>query len=71
MLIQLERERLGAVQHHQFVSQHFHLPRPEVRIRGACRTLAHHAFHLQHELATHPLRLAEDIGTVRIEHHLQ
>jgi len=71
MLVQLERQRLGTVQHHQFVGEHFHLTRAEVRIRSAGRALAHHAFHLQHELATYPFGLTENFRTVGVEHHLQ
>ena len=71
VLVELERDRLRAVQHFDAAREQFDLARSEVRVGRARRPRPHRAGHLDHPLATEPLGLGEDLGRVRIEDDLQ
>ncbi len=71
VLVELERQRLGAVEHGQFAGQELDLARGEVSVGGALRPRPHHARDRQYVLAAHALGLGEHAGSVRIEHDLQ
>ncbi len=71
VLVELERQRLGLVQHGERAGQQLHLARGEVGVGGAGRPGPHQAAHLDDELAAQALGLAEQGLVVRIEHDLQ
>ena len=71
VFVELERQRLGAVQRHELARQQLHLARGEVRVRGACGALAHQSPDLDHELVAQLFGLAELGLVVGIEDHLQ
>ena len=70
VLVQRKGRRLGLVQHLQLLSQDFDLAGGQLGVLGAFRTPTHPAFDPQHEFAAHLLSGAEDLGKVRIVHHL-
>ncbi len=71
LLVELERQGLGAVQDLQLTRQKLHLPRGKVGIDGAGGPRAHAPRHPDHELVAQPLGLLEHLRQVRVEHHLQ
>ena len=71
VFVELERQRLGAVEGHQLARQQLDLARGQVGIGGTRRALAHQAAHLDHELVAQLFGLGELGLVVRVEHHLQ
>ncbi len=71
VFVELERQRLGAVQRHQLARQQLDLARGKVGVGGAGGTLAHQAAHLDHELVAQLFGLVELGLVVRVEYHLQ
>ena len=70
-LVQLERQRLGAVEQLQLLREQLDLAGAQVRVRGGARPRAHQPRHADHELVAQPLGFLEHLGRIRIEHHLQ
>ena len=70
-LIELKRQRVGAVQELDLAREHFDAARGEVLIGGAAGTFAHAPLHADHVLGAQPLGLAKHRGRIRIEDHLQ
>ncbi len=71
LVIELERQRLGLVQHFELAREQLDLARTQVRVRGGTRARTHQTLHADHELAAQTLGVLEHLGGVRIEHHLQ
>ena len=71
LLVELERQRLGAVQKLELARQEFHRPGGEMGVHGARRPRAHLPGYPDHELVAQPLGLLEHRGGVRVEHDLQ
>ena len=71
VLVELERQRLGAVERDQLARQQLHLAGGEVGVGGAGGALAHQAADLHHELVAQLLGLIELGLVVRVEYHLQ
>jgi hypothetical protein len=70
-LVELERQRLRAVQHLQLPGQELDPSGCEIRVRSSRRPLAHQASHADHVLVPQFLRLLEHLGGIRIENDLQ
>ena len=71
VFVELERQRLGAVQRHEFARQQLHLARGQVGVGGTRRAFAHQAAHLHHEFVAQLFGLIELGLVVRVEYHLQ
>jgi hypothetical protein len=71
VLVQLKRQRLGAVQNLERAAHELDLAGLQIRIDGSRRTGPDHAGDLEYVFIAHPLRLGEDIRGVRIEDDLQ
>ena len=70
-LVELERQRLGAIEQLQLAREHFDLAGAQVRVRRARRPRPHEPAHPDHELTAQPLGLLEHLGRIGIEHDLQ
>ena len=70
-LVELERQRLGAVQHLDGSGKQLDLARREVRVDRALGAQAHRALHADHPFAAHALGLGKDVGRVRVKDDLQ
>ena len=70
LLVELERQRLRAVQDLELAREDFDAARGEIRIDSAGRALAHEPRHAHHELVAQFLRALEHRLRVRIEDHL-
>ena len=70
-LVELERQRLGAVQHLDRGGQQLDLARGQVRVDRALGTRSHRALDPQHPFAAHALGLGEQFRGVGVEHDLQ
>ena len=71
VLIELKRQRLGAVEDFELLAQHLDLARLQVGVRRARRPHPHHPGDLEHELVAHALGHREHRGLVGIEDDLQ
>ena len=71
VLVELERQRLGAVERRQLARQQLDLARGQVGIGGAGRALADQPAHLDHELVAQLFGLGKLGLVVGIEHDLQ
>ena len=71
MLIELERQRLRAVQDLERLADELDLPGLEIGVHGAGWPRAYGARDLQDELVAHALGLREHLRGVRVEHDLQ
>ena len=70
-LVELERQRLGAVQHLDAVGEKLDLAGLQLGIGGTGRSRSDRAAHGQHVLAAGTLGFLEDIGAIRVEDDLQ
>ncbi len=70
LVVELERQRLGAVQRRELARQDLDLARGEVGVGGAGGTRAHQAAHAHDVFAAQALGFGEELGIVRIEHDL-
>ena len=71
LLIQLEWQRLGAVQQLKLPRHQFHPSGGQVRVHRARGPLAHPARHPHHELVAQALGFREDRGGAGVKHDLQ
>ncbi len=71
VVIELERQRLGLVQHLELARQQLHLAGAQVGVGRGARARTHQALHADHELAAQPLGFLEHGRRIGIEHHLQ
>ena len=70
LFVVMKRRRLGTIQNHKFVRQHFDLPCLHVRVDRAFRTLANEALDRKHVLAANTLGLGEDVRPIGVKNHL-
>ena len=71
VLVELERQRLGAVERRQLARQQLDFARGQVRIGRAGRPFAHQSAHLDHEFIAQLFGLGELGLVVGVEHDLQ
>src|SRR6185312_2392049 len=71
LLIELEGQRLRAVEQLQLTGQQLHAAGSEVGVHSPDGTLTDPSLDADDELIAQPLRLAEDLGGIRVENHLQ
>ena len=69
-VFQLERRRVGGIQHLQLDTQHFHSPGRQVRIQRSLRAAAHPSPDLQDILVADPFRRGEGGLGIRVEDNL-
>ena len=66
LLVELERQRVGAVEDLHRIRHDLDAPGSEVRVDGARRPLAHRAGDTHHELVAQFLGAGEHLGGVRV-----
>ena len=71
LLVELERQGLGAVEELDALRDELDLAGGEVRVHGAGGPLAHRAGTAHHVLVAQPLGFREHLGRVRVEDDLQ
>jgi hypothetical protein len=71
VLVELERRRLGRIEHFYVMGEHLDLARAEVFVGGPLRPATHPATDPQHPLGPGTVGGGEGLLTIRVEHHLQ
>ena len=71
VLVELERQRLGTVEHRQRPRQQLDLARGQVHVGGALRPQTDKTSHLDHEFTAQALGFAKQHLVIRVEDDLQ
>ncbi len=71
LLVELEGQRLRAVEELQLTRQQLHAPGRKIGVHRSGRPLAHPSLDSDHELIAQPLGLAENLRRIGIEDDLQ